>query len=311
MTEKIHCDLMEVYGPDWASLTPKQVECLVNAIHSSQELFGDEPELYGFVGTRRMGNIVGGYFAIQYHDEEYHYTKDKELNIKKSNPFARIFFVFFAKPGKLLLQNTKFVGIPLTMEMAHAKFRKALDVTLRSCGISQTFNIAIAPEKTGDADFLSEFKRSTRVVRLKIENPTDSGIPVDFVYYNPQIDRNAIIRDSHRHDYPHLKRVDLEATTNGDLKKVHLRDLIYAGRPTEMQYFVKTEEFTLRREARRKFEFYIDMGSEQLPDENLHIVVETLRRERAVFLETPTPKTPERPNDPESHQQLPLFNNQD
>ena len=309
MTEKIHCDLMEVYGPDWATLNVEQIDCLANTIHSNQQLFGNEPELYGFVGTRRMENIVGGYFVIQYYDEEYHYTKNKEFNIKTSHPFAKIFFTFFAKSGKLLLQNTKFVGIPLSMYIAQTKFRSALDQVFESCGVRRTFNIAVAPDETEEADFMQEYERSTRVIRLEVEYPTSDGIPDDFVYYNPQIERNNIIRNSHRHDYPHLKKVDLEATDGGDLKQTHLRDLIYAGKLQEMHYYVGLDSFTLRKDVKRKFEFHIDMDSEQLSEEHLQAVVEMLRRERTVFLETPTPTSNSSDNQ-QSNQQMSLFGDQ-
>jgi len=302
MEEKIHCDLMEVFGPDWAYLSPDQIECLANTIHSSEQLFGDEPDMYGFVGTRRMGTIVGGYFAIQYFDQEINYTKNKELNIRPRHPFKKIFFTLFTQSGKLLLQNTKFVGIPLTMYMALTKFRSALNQVFESCKIDRTFNIAIAPEETEEADFLNEFERSTRVIRIEVEYPTAGGIPDDFVYYNPQVERNDIIRNSHRHDYAHLKKVNLEATESGDIKRTHLRDLIYAGKPQEMHYYVGMDSFTLRKNVKRKFEFHIDMNSEQLSELQLQAVVEMLRRERAVFLETPTKAEP--------RQQLSLFDDE-
>lgn len=300
MAEKIHCDLMEVFGPDWASLAQEKIDCIANSVHSSKQLFGNEPDLYGFVGTRRMENIVGGYFVIQYYDEELNYKKNKELEIKHRHPFTRIFFTFFAKSGKLLLQNTKFVGNPLTMPIAHRKFRSALDQVFVSCGVTRTFNMAIAPEETEEADFVREYERSTRIVRIEVDYPTADGIPDDFVYYNPQIERNEIIKNSHRHDYPHLKKVDLEATDGGDLKQTHLRDIVYAGKPQLMRYYVGLDSFTLRKDVKRKFEFHIDMDTEQLKEEQLLSVVEMLRRERAVFLETPTPQPSDEQND--SHQ---------
>jgi len=308
MPEKIHCDLMEVYGPDWANLPSENVECLANTIDNLEQLFGDEPKMFGFVGTRRIENIVGGYFAIQYDEEEFHYNKQKELNKLKSSPFVRMFFVFFAQSGKLLLQNTKFVNIPLTMTMAIDKFREALDNVLERCGIRKTFNLALAPENAEDSDFVREFEQSTRVARLEINYPDGQKIPEDFVYYNPQKDRNEIIRESHKHDYPHLKKIDLEATNDGDIKQTHLRDLVYAGSPSLMRYFIDQEEYVMRRVVRRKFEFYIDMDSERIPEEQLKFVLDMLRTERAIYLDLPTGlPTPEADSHQKSPQQLSLF----
>lgn len=293
MSEKtqIHCDLLEIYGPNWVKLSGGQIKCIAETIHTSEQLFGSEPQLYGFVGTRKIGdNIVGGYFAIQYSDEDFHYTKNKKLNITHSNPFERVFFILFANSGKVLLQNTKFVEIPLNMPIALRLFRSALDQILDSCNIQQTFNLALAPEKTGESDFLHEFERSTRIIKLEISYPTADNIPEGFVYYNPQRERNRIILDSHRHDYPHLKKINLEALEGGDLKQTHFRDLIHAGEPQRMNYYVGMEEFTLRKDVKRKFEIQMDMEAEQIPAENLLSVIEMLRRERAVYIDTPTPE---------------------
>jgi len=292
MPEKIHCDLLEIFGPDWVNITPEQVDCLVNNIHTTGELFGEDPELFGFVGTERVDSIVGGYFAIQYEEEEFHYDKKKQLDIRYNAPFSRIFFVLFASTGKLLLQNTKFVGIPLTMPRASSLFQDALNHTLPRCKIRQSFGLASAPEETTEQEFVEEFNRSTRVIRLEVTELNPGSIPDGFEYYNPQRDRNSIIRDSHRHDYSELKKVDLEAKEGGDIKKTHLRDLMFAAKPQIMKYYVGLQEFIMRRETSSKFEFYVDMKAEELSREQLLEVIERLRRERAIYLDTPTSAHP-------------------
>lgn len=289
MADKIHCDLMEIFGPDWENITPDQSECLVSTIHNMTELFGNSPSLFGFVGTERIGNVVGGYFAIQYEEEEFHYDKQKKLEIRHNNPFARLFFLLFAETGKLLLQQTKFVGIPtLNMTIAQRLFREALDGVLTNCGLRRTIDIYTAPQKHQDEDFIKEFERSTRVSRLEVTNPNASRIPDDFTYYNPQRDRNEIIRDSHKHDYPELKKVNLEAKTNGDLRKIHARDIIYAAQPQSMTYYIDQEEFVMKREVTHKFEFRVDMKAARLPVNTIRDIIRFLRRERALFLDTPT-----------------------
>jgi hypothetical protein len=287
---QIHCDLLALYGPNWAELPPDKPTCIAENVHSFPQLLGTEPELYGFVGTRRiMDNIVGGYFAIQYTNEEFLYNRNKELNIENHAPFARLFFVLFAKSGKVLLQNSKFAGIPLNMSRALGLFKKAIDQVLSICGVSKTFNIDLVPEEITDADFIKEFEQSTRVIGLEVSYPNGDNIPEGFKYYNPQVERNSIIRESHKHDYSGLKKVDLEAAEDGDLRKLHLRDLIYAGRSQFMRYYKELNEFTLRRVSARKFEFQVDMEAEQIPIENVLSAIEKLRRERAVILDTPTP----------------------
>lgn len=62
---KIHCNFLEVVGPDWSSLDQDSIQCILDQIRS-MELLGEEPELRGFVGTQQIDNITGGFFAIQY-----------------------------------------------------------------------------------------------------------------------------------------------------------------------------------------------------------------------------------------------------
>ena len=57
-----------------------------------------------------------------------------------------------------------------------------------------------------------------------------------------------------------------------------------------MNYYVGADEYTLRKDVKRKFEIQMDMEAEQIPEENLLSIIEMLRRERAVYIDTPTPE---------------------
>lgn len=306
MTEKIHCDLLALYGPDWENLDREKILRFADSVHALPKLLGTESELYGFVGTRRISDdIVAGYFAIQYTTDEFLYNRNKKLSIETHEPFARLFFILFARTGKVLLQNSKFSGIHLTMPRALNFFKLSIDYLLVSSGITKTFNIALAPDEATDANFVKEFERSTRVIKLEIRYPKGEQIPEEFVYYNPQKERNSIIRGSHIHDYPNLKKVDLEATDNGDIKKTHLRDLVYVGSPQIMTYYVGYDEITLRKSTRRKFEMHVDMDAEVVPEEHVIAAIGMLRRERAVDIPTPLPSPdfdPEQPSLFESYE---------
>ncbi|WP_420628773.1 hypothetical protein [Candidatus Leptofilum sp.] len=290
MADKIHCDLLEIYGPDWVNIQPSQIECLVRNIHQMDELLGTEPELYGFVGTQRIGSIIGGYFAIQYEEDEWHYDKKKRLDIRRSTPFARLFFIVFANSGKLLLQNTKFVNNPaLNMTIASRLFRNALDAVLAKCNLRTTIDLYNAPSKYEHSDFLNAFRDSSRVIKLRVTNLNADHVPTNLDYYNPQREKNSIIRESHKHDYSHLKKVDLEADSDGDLRETHLaKDLIHASQPQSMTYVIDLEEYIMRREITHKFEFYVDMNAKVLPERELEEIINKLRKEQAIFLDTPT-----------------------
>jgi hypothetical protein len=307
MSKQIHCDLSGIYGPAWSEATDDQIDCLVKKI-KTVELFGKTPDMYGFVGVQVIDRIVGGYFALQYEKDDIYYKKNKELSTRHTTPFARVFFLFFAGTGRLLLQNTKFVGLPLSMYRARNRFKRALNRVLDDCGMHKVVSISMAPDTTPDQDFIEEFERSSRVVKLMVTDIAPEAIPEDFVYYNPQRERNNIIRDSHRHDYSHLKSVELEAKKNGDLKRTHLRDLIRAAQPKVMIYHIHGEEFVMRREAPRKFQYTVDMDVEQLPKDQMQAIIENLRRERGVYIDSPSDSEPEpEPVRPSSEGQLTIF----
>ena len=293
MTTKIHSDLWEVFGPDWANLTPEQINCLAETVHT-MELLGSTPNLRGFVGTQRVDNVVGGYFAIQYQEEELHYRKRDELERRPSTPFQRLFFVLFAQTGKLLLQSRKFADIPITPKQAEGLFRETMNQALAHCGIEHIIGFYAPKEYTTDQEFLREFQRSTRVVKIQVTHPNPSRIPEDIEYYNPRRERNKIIRGSHQHDYSHFKKVDLEATSKGNLKDTHIaQDLMLSSTPQILTYYVDQDNYELRRQVQNKFEFYVDMDSDQLPMESLLAVIDRLRRQRAIFIDTPTTQRPE------------------
>jgi hypothetical protein len=194
------------------------------------------------------------------------------------------------------------------MSRALGLFKKPIDQVLEMCNVTKTFNIDLVPEEITDADFVKEFEQSTRVMGLEVSYPNGDIIPEEFKYYNPQVERNSIIRESHKHDYSGLKKVDLEATDDGDIRKLHFRDLIYVGRSQFMRYYKELDEFTLRRVSTRKFEIQVDMEAELVPDENVLAAIEKLRRERAVILDKPTPVVP--PSEgKEKSKQMGLFEN--
>jgi hypothetical protein len=300
LATKIHCDFMGIYGPDWAKLSQEQIDCLIEAVQRG-EMLGTEGQLRGFVGTVRYENVVGGFFAIQYPDERLYYDRTKQLKRVQDTPFERVFFVFFAGTGKLILQNRKFADIPLKMTTVQELLRDAINQALMNCRAGHSIGFYLPKNEVGRDRFIEEFRRSTRVVTLEVTSPDPNRIPESFVYYNPQRERNSIIRGSHQHDYSNFRKVDLEASRNGNIAATHIgSDLILAGQPEEMKYFVEESEQILRRIVPTKQELYVDVDSPELSMAELTRVLEVLRRERSLDLDIPTPETP-------SNDQLSLF----
>ena len=299
LASNIHCDFYEIVGPDWNLIDDATVTRIIQTVEA-MELLGREPDLNGFVGTARLDNIVGGFFALQYEKELLHYDASKRPQKAKDSPYERLFFVFFAKTGKLVLQNRKFVDLPLNMEWATRRFSDALNEALRRSEVRALATLFSPGSEVSPEVFQSEFSRSERIYRLRVESPDPAKIPAGFVYYNPEFDRNSIIRESHQHDYPNFRRVDLESHGDHDLKGTHLaNDLIQAGVPVLMKYRHGGEDRTLRRSMPRKFEIYVDVDVDALTQEILRAIVQTLRMEIGLPVDIVTT--------PSSRGQLSLF----
>lgn len=287
MSKQIHCRLYELAGPDWQKVTPEQADCVAKSVED-MDLLNSAPNMYGFVGTERIDGAVGGFFALQYRKALMHYSRDKELDLEQTEPFARLFFVLFPKTGKALLQVCKFIDIPLTMPVAAKRFLLALTEALVGCGIGALTNLELDLREAGVEEFIEEFRASERVISLDIRDPSPDRIPEDFHYYNPERFRNQIILDSHRHDYEQIDRINLHAREQGDLKKTHLRDIVEAGQPETMRYVKESRELLLRRVPQPGFHFYVDTDAEEISREKLTEVVDTLRSETRAQIDSPT-----------------------
>lgn len=225
----------------------------------------------------------------KYEDERLYYDRKKHPERKQDTPFERVFFVLFADTGKLILQSRMFVDIPLNMTIVERLFRETLTTVLQRCEIGYVLSFNLPELEVSHEQFIEEFRQSTRVVQLSVIDPDPDEIPEDFVYYNPQRERNAIIRASHKHDYPNFQTVSLEASPDGDIKSTHIgSDLVVASEPQVMRYFIHEEERILRREVPARFEFRVDMDAVELSEEQLKSVLQILYRESALDLDIPT-----------------------
>jgi hypothetical protein len=142
--------------------------------------------------------------------------------------------------------------------------------------------LTIAREETPAENFRIAYQQSTRVSRFKAVNPRAYALPDNYIYYNPEKERNGIIRESHLHDYEHIEKIELEAKAGSSLKHIHMSDMVQTAEVQEMDYSIGNEEFELRKEIKRKFTFQIDMEAELLPQEDFLTVIKTLRQSGAV-----------------------------
>ena len=303
MLQKIHCDLLDIYGINWADVENDQIECMLSTIEGMR-LIEEKDDLYGFVGTETIDHIIAGFFVIQFPTEFLSYKRDKTTTKQTTNPAERVFFVLLPKIGRVLLQNRRFQVLPIDMDMVQIRFKTALIQVFQVCRIGPFVSLSPTTTEVTKDDLLKVYQESKRVVRLTIVEPIAEEIPEDIEYYNPQRDRNRIIRDSRLHDYPQLREIDLTAKKDADLRATHLgQDLVQA--TTDKTNFTmqfedqENRRRVLRRLIKAKFEFHIDIDGEKVSKETIQQVLEILDKEASLDLNLP----PSNPHDP----QLSLF----
>ncbi len=294
--------LLDIFGINWADISDDQVDCLISTIQGLQ-LLEEKDDLYGLVGTETLDNAVAGFFVIQFPTEFLSYKRDKTTTKQVTNPAERVFFVLFPKTGRLLLQNRRFQVLPIDMETVQIRLTTALNQVFQTCKVGSVVSLSPTTTEVNKDDLLEIFESSDRVVELTITNPVAEEIPEDFVYYNPQRDRNRIIRDSRLHDYPQLKEIDLKAKKDTDLRETHLGQDLVQATTDETNFTMRFEDQNgrrrvLRRLIKAKFEFHIDIDGERVSKETIQQVLEILDKEASLDLNLP----PSRP-----HDQLSLF----
>lgn len=285
-TTKIHCDFFEVYGPDWENLTQEQVDCMLNRIQSTV-MFGDQRDVHGFMGTARIDNVVGGFYAVQHEDRRY-YREDGEFKAVSDTPLATLFFIFYAKYGKLVLQNKTFPDTQLNMTRVRRLLRNALNDVFQTCGVGITLGLYPPESEISNERFVEEFQNSQQVLQIIVTDIDPDRIPDGIVYYNPQKERNEIIRESHRHDYRNFRKVNLESTEDGDLSSTHIgKDLIISGKPQQMEYRQDGQKRTLKRQVTRKIEIYVDTSDPIIGEERLSHLLELLAQDATLDIAGP------------------------
>lgn len=284
---KIHCDILDIFGVDWSRIQPEQIDCVIQTVNSL-ELLGDENDLYGFVGTTYIKEVVAGFFIIQFPAQFISYNRDKTASREVTKPAERVFFTLLPRYGKILIQNRRFEILPIAMDAVYSRIQIALTQVLVHCRIGPVVSLSPTTSIVGRNELIQYYKASRRVKRIRVENPNANRIPKGLEYYNPQRDRNEIIRDSRSHDYPRLKSVDIRAKENEDLRNTHIgKDLVYAVTDSDGFLMVFEDEkertkYVRRTNKKTDLEFSIDVDTDQLSQQTILQVIDILNREVAL-----------------------------
>ena len=274
MKTTISCDLKLIEGIAWDQITSEVKDKIWECIRSAG-WHGDSPRRFGFVGERRINDVLGAFFELEYGLEIRQFDDEKNLSQKEEPCFERILVVLFVDKGWLLIQQKKFMHRQMMQSTMEHYLKEALKKVFYDCGMSTTFSLSDVRLEIRKERFLEIYEKHP-VYRLKVRGLKDARLPPDQVYFNPEVDRNAILRESQEHDFRQLDSVTLEAyePAEGDLREVHFaQGAIKAGQPEEMKALVERKKVTYRRSFTEDLEYYVDLDAESVAEEDLRQII--------------------------------------
>lgn len=230
------CQYEQMVGPTW----PLSAEMADQIWASLQEppWFEEPPDRYGFVDLDRYSDsIIMGYFAVEKPLHIVRYDNEKHREEHEEESFEHIWFALFLDLGRLLAQRRRFIHRKLQADQVIQRLRETLALKFAS---SLTPILEFRPyEKVVEKEtFLSEFSRG-RVREVRIDSLGGAVVPADVRLFNPDVDKDAILREVLTQDNLHIDRLTAHATEGGDLEKAKVvRGEMAAGEP----HYLKRED---------------------------------------------------------------------
>lgn len=193
--------------------------------------FGESPDRTGFVDLERYSDsIIMGYFAIEKPLHIVQYDEEKHREERDEESFEHIWFALFLGVGRLVAQRRKFIRRRLKAEEVLQRLREALALKFLRLNIPilefKPYERVIEKER-----FLEEFALGG-VQELRIHRLTGTRVPDSTVLFNPDVNKDEILREVLNQDNRQIESLAIHATRDGDLHKAKIaRGEIAAGEP--------------------------------------------------------------------------------
>ncbi len=239
MTELKHFQLKKIVGPDWKTLDESQREQIISSIKLNIGFERIEPNRYGFVHCYNLDNYcIYGIFAQEVEEEYYSYNPTSMDHVRKDYyPFVDFIFIILIDKGICLLQN-----------------RGKLPSKLKMCDVENNFQhklkkvfveIKIPFDKLEELEFVRQKEefikvfKECRIVSIEVDSLREKTIPEYFKFYNPDFDKDKIIRNFLNNDY--LSHTDGTTLRSGKNKEdlgesKFAAAILHAGDPKIMEY---------------------------------------------------------------------------
>lgn len=274
------CQYDEIVGPVWpaeSTLVSSLFEKMASSTWS-----GEAPERHGFVDPELWNDsVIMGSFAIEKPLRIVTYDNSKERTEHEEESFEHAWFALFLDLGRLLAQRRKFIHKELNTNGVLDLLRTSIASELVSLGLPV---LQFRPvEKLVEKDeFLEEFARG-RIRELRIDHLANRSVPPTTRLFNPDLDRDAILRETINHDNRHLWEIRAKAADDGDLSQARfLKGEIAAGEPSHLVREEDNEIITLQRTTPDRLQFGVHTADTRVvpTDEEKDQIVATVRGRR-------------------------------
>ena len=274
------CQHEEIVGPGWP-LSSDLVRSFFERLATSSWL-GEAPGRFGFVDPELWdGTVAMGYFAVEKPLQIVTYDNSKERTEHEEESFEHVWFALFLDDGRLLSQRRKFIHKALNsnkvlelMKQSIARELVALDLP-----VLQIRPVEKVVEKS---EFLTQFERGG-VKEVRIDQLTDSRVPATTKLFNPDVDRDAILKETINHDNHHVREIAAKASEQGDLSATRFfKGEMAAGQPSLMVREEDHEVITLHRTTPDRLQFGVHMSETRVipTDEEKALIVGTVKGRR-------------------------------
>ena len=282
--QDVWCSLRYVFSRDldWQKLgADSSFKNQLHGLMNEMGIQGERPNRRGFTNITRIDDAIGGLFVVEANIELLDYERREGFFTKDDSSLEHVFFVFFVDTGEILVQNKRFQHIAaLRMERVIDVLKQTLqDLFTKLLGRFTLVSLEDLLESLPKAEFLKVF-REYPILQLKIETPAGVRIPETIEYYNPQRERNRILRQSQQHDIEISSSIRLEAREAKSVSDMHFaQGVIEGGNPTYMKARIGDETKVLRAQQKKNFRLRLDISSDRVEETEIKIAVEAVREE--------------------------------
>lgn len=182
--------LYMVTGYQWESLEE------IELINIREELFskawhGHPGQQFGFAGSQVNGEVYYGHFTQQYEQVVTNYKDPTQRETGVNYPFEDRFYLFVPKRNLFVLERRNFIRqAGLTPSGTERRIEKLIQDALVKYEVRlEKFSHELTIEQ------MREYFHLFPVVGLEVTGLRERRLPDNFIFFNPNFDKNAVSRE--------------------------------------------------------------------------------------------------------------------